>query len=80
MGAIWQLLRFHNNKAEFFLVQKGSDTLVIIETAAYGSSTTLHTATSDTAAVTSPDAALMILTGVAIADLTVSNGVISHVA
>jgi len=68
------------NKAEFFLVQKGSDTLVVIETAAYGSSTTLHTATGDAAAVTSPDAAVITLTGVNVADLTVSNGVISHVA
>lgn len=69
-----------NNKAEFFLVQKGSDTLVIVETANYGSESTLHTATSDTAAVTSPDAAVITLTGVNVADLTVSNGVISHVA
>jgi len=69
-----------NNKAEFFLVQKGSDTLVVVETAAFGSSTTLHTATGDTAAVTSPDAAVITLTGVNVADLTVNNGVISHVA
>ena len=68
------------NKAEFFLVQKGSNALVVIETQNYGSSTTLHTATSDTAAVTSPDAAVITLTGVNVADLTVSNGVISHVA
>lgn len=69
-----------NNKAEFFLVQKGSDTLVVVETAAFGSSTTLHTATGDTAAVTSPDAAVITLTGVNVADVTVNNGVISHVA
>lgn len=69
-----------NNKAEFFLVQKGSDTLVVLETANFGSSTTLHTATGDTAAVTSPDAAVITLTGVNVADLTVSNGVVSHVA
>ena len=69
-----------NNKAEFFLVQKGSNTLVIVETANYGSQSTLHTATSDTAAVTSPGAAVITLTGVNVADLTVSNGVISHVA
>ena len=70
-----------NNKAEFFLVQKGSDTLVVIETAAYGSSTTTHAASAtDTAPVVSPDAAVITLTGVSVADLTVSNGVISHVA
>lgn len=69
-----------NNKAEFFLVQKGSDTLVVLETANFGSSTTLHTATGDTAAVTSNDAAVITLTGVALADVTVNNGVISHVA
>lgn len=64
-----------NNKAEFFLVQKGADTLVVIETQNYGSSTT-----DTTVAVTSPDAAVITLTGVNVADLTVSNGVISHVA
>lgn len=71
-----------NNKAEFFLVQKGNDTLVVIETDNFGSSTTTHTATGDAALTTadSPNAAIITLTGVAIADLTVSNGVISHVA
>lgn len=69
-----------NNKSEFFLVQKGNDTLVILETNNFGSSTTLHTATGDAAAVTSPDAAVITLTGVNVADLTVNNGVISHVA
>lgn len=69
-----------NNKAEFFLVQKGSDTLVVIETANYGSSTTTHTATGDATPVNSPDAAVITLTGVNVADLTVNNGVISHVA
>lgn len=69
-----------NNKTEFFLVQKGSDTLVIIETAAYGSSSTTHTATGDATAVASPDAAVITLTGVAVTDLSVNNGVISHVA
>lgn len=69
-----------NNKLEFFLVQKGNDTLVIVETAAFGSSTTTHTATGDATAVASPDAAVITLTGVSVADLTVNNGVISHVA
>ena len=69
-----------NNKAEFFLVQKGNDTLVILETQNFGSSTVAHTATADTAAVTAPDANVITLTGVALADVTVANGVISHVA
>lgn len=69
-----------NNKSEFFLVQKGSDTLVVIETSVFGSSTTTHTATDD-AALTGADslnAAVITLTGVAVADLAVSNGVISY--
>jgi hypothetical protein len=65
---------------EFFLVQKGSDTLVVLETAGYGSRSTLRTATGDAAAVTSPDAAVITLTGVALADVAVNNGVIAHVA
>lgn len=67
-----------NNKAEFFLVQKGTDTLVVIETAAYGSASVTGTAAGAT--TLSPDAAVITLTGVNVADLTVSNGVISHVA
>ena len=70
-----------NNALEFFLVQKGANTLVVIETQAYGSSTTTHAASAtDTASVVSNDAAVITLTGVNVADLTVSNGVISHVA
>lgn len=69
-----------NNKSEFFLVQKGNDTLVILETDNFGSSTTTHTATGDATAVDSPNAAVITLTGVNVADLTVNNGVISHVA
>lgn len=64
-----------NNKVEFFLIQKGADVQVVIETAAYGS------ADADTAAASTADhAAVITLTGVNVADLTVSNGVISHVA
>lgn len=68
-----------NNKAEFFLVQKGNDTLVVIETKAFGSSTTEHTATGDAAAVLSPEAAVITLTGVTADHLAVNNGVISYV-
>ena len=68
----------NNSAAEFFLVQKGSDTLVVIETEVYGSASVTGTAAAAT--TLSPDAAVITLTGVAIADLTVSNGVISHVA
>lgn len=68
-----------NNKAEFFLVQKGNDTLVVIETKVFGSSTTEHTATGDAAAVLSPEAAVITLTGVTADHLAVNNGVISYV-
>lgn len=69
-----------NNKAEFFLVQKGNDALVVVETSVYGSSTVTHTATGDAVAVDSPAAAVITLTGVNVADLSVNGGVISHVA
>ena len=69
-----------NNKAEFFLVQKGNDTLVILESENYGSSTVQHTATTDTAAVTSTNAAVITLTGVSLDHLAVDKGVVSYVA
>ena len=64
-----------NNVSEFFLVQKGNDVQLVIETAAYGSSDAVTTAAS-----TTDHAAVITLTGVSVADLTVNNGVISHVA
>lgn len=68
----------NNSASEFFLVQKGSDTLVVLETAVYGSASVTGTAAGAT--TVSPDAAVITLTGVSVADLTVNNGVISHVA
>jgi len=64
-----------NNVSEFFLVQKGNDVQLVIETEAYGSSDAVTTAGS-----TADHAAVITLTGVTVADLTVNNGVISHVA
>ena len=68
-----------NNKAEFFLVQKGNDALVIVESEVYGSaSVNTHSTAGDNAAVESTNAAVITLTGVNVADLSVNNGVISH--
>lgn len=64
-----------NNKLEFFLVQKGSDVQLVVETEAYGSSDAVTTAASGT-----DHAAVITLTGVNVADLTVNNGIVSHVA
>lgn len=64
-----------NNKSEFFLIQKGDDVQLVIETAAYGSSDAVTTAAS-----TADHVAVITLTGISVADLTVSNGVVSHVA
>lgn len=67
-----------NNKLEFFLVQKDADVLVVVETAAYGSSTTTNTA-AGAGVVASPDAAVITLTGVTLDHVAVNNGVISYV-
>lgn len=71
-----------NNTSEFFLVQNGKDTLIVLETEKYGSSdVAVNAATGAVTAVSGTDhAAIITLTGVNVADLTVSNGVISHVA
>ena len=71
-----------NNKAEFFLVQQGKDTLVVLETANYGSSDVAKAADGSLVSngVTADHAAIITLTGVNVADLNVANGVISHVA
>ena len=72
----------NNNATEFFLVQNGKDTLVVLETTKYGSSDVAVNSTTGavTAVNTADHAAIITLTGVSVADLTVSNGVISHVA
>lgn len=67
----------NNNVSEFFLVQKGSDTLVVIETAAYGSASVTGTAAGAT--TLSPEAAVITLTGVTADHLSVANGVVSYV-
>lgn len=67
----------NNNVSEFFLVQKGADTLVVLETAAYGSASVTGTAAGATTA--SPDAAVITLTGVTLDHVSVANGVISYV-
>lgn len=71
-----------NNTSEFFLVQNGKDTLVVLETEKYGSSdVAVDASTGAVTAVSNTDhAAIITLTGVNVADLTVSNGVVSHVA
>jgi hypothetical protein len=73
----------NNNVSEFFLVQNGNDVQLVVETSVFGSSAAVTTAA--TGAVTTPGAtgdnvAVITLTGVTVADLTVANGVISHVA
>ena len=68
-----------NNTLEFFLVQGGKDLQIVLETANYGSADVKTNAT--TGAVTSSDhAAVITLTGVALADVTVNHGIVSHVA
>ena len=67
-----------SNKVEFFLVQGSTGVQVIAETNAFGNSTTTTDASGNVLAQN--DAAVITLTGVALADLTVNNGVISHVA
>lgn len=67
-----------SNKLEFFLVQGSAGVNVIVEGVAHANASTTIDASGNVTA--SPDAAVITLTGVSLADLTVSNGVISHVA
>ena len=69
-----------NNKLEFFLVKSGSDLQVVLETASYGSSDVTTNTAGAVTSVAGDHAAVITLTGVALADVTVNNGVISHVA
>lgn len=70
-----------NNTLEFFLVQAGKDLQVVLETANYGSSDVKTNATTGAVINNNDDhAAVITLTGVALADVTVNNGIISHVA
>ena len=67
-----------SNKLEFFLVQGASGVQVVAETNAFGNSTTTTDASGNV--LVHNDAAVITLTGVALADVSVQNGVISHVA
>ena len=70
-----------NNTLEFFLVQAGKDLQVVLETANYGSSDVKTNATTGAVINNNDDhAAVITLTGVALADVTVNHGIISHVA
>lgn len=61
----------NNGTLEYFLVQDGADAKLVIETAVFGSANTVLTG-----ADASPDAAVITLTGVSVADLQVANGVV----
>ena len=71
-----------NNKQEFFLVKSDAGVQVVLESANYGSSEVTPNATTGAITSTANDHVQVItLSGVAnIADVTVHNGVISHVA
>lgn len=72
-----------NNKLEFFLVKSDVGVNVVIESNLFGSSTVTADATTGaitTAAGATDAAAVITLTGVTLEQLTVNNGVISHVA
>ena len=61
---------------EVFFFQKGNDTYVVVEAKAYGSSTVTNFADMATPAST-PDAAVIMLTGVGIEKVSFANGVVS---
>ena len=70
-----------NNTLEFFLVQAGKDLQIVLETANYGSADVKTNATTGAVINSNDDhAAVITLTGVALADVTVNHGIISHVA
>ena len=70
-----------NNALEFFLVKSGANLQIVLETENYGSSDVKTNATTGAVINNNDDhAAVITLTGVALADVTVNNGIISHVA
>lgn len=71
----------NNNSAEFFLIQGKNGVQVVIESTVAGSTnaTTAADGTVTTTGGATDTTAVITLTGVNVADLTVSNGVISHV-
>ena len=80
MGAIWQLLRFHNNKAEFFLVKSDAGVQVVVESTVAGTTNAVTNATTGIVTTTGTDTVSVItLTGVSIDHVSVANGVISYV-
>ena len=68
-----------NNTLEFFLVSTSTGVQVVLETQKYASAELTASATTGVAAA-ADNATVITLTGVTAADLTVNNGVISHVA
>ena len=70
-----------NNKLEFFLVQQGKDTLVVLETTKYGSSDVAKASdgTLVSNSATADHAAIITLTGVTADHVAVNNGVVSYV-
>lgn len=69
----------NNNALEFFLINSESGVQVVIETAVFGSADIKANATTGIIEA-SNNAAVITLTGVSADELTVNNGVISHVA
>lgn len=69
----------NNNALEFFLINSESGVQVVIETAVFGSADIKADATTGIIEA-SNNAAVITLTGVSADELTVNNGVISHVA
>lgn len=65
----------NNSAKEVFFIQSGANVNVVVETAEYGSST----AAANLATSATDNVAVITLAGVSAADLTFSNGVISHV-
>lgn len=66
-----------SNKLEYFLVQGSAGVQVVVEGVEYANVSTTVDASGNVTA--SPDAAVITLTGVSLADIAVNNGVITHV-
>ncbi|KAF1309875.1 hypothetical protein BLX42_17020 [Pseudomonas sp. SG-MS2] len=66
-----------SNKLEFFLVQGSAGVQVVVEGVEYANASTTVDASGNVTA--SPEASVITLTGVSLADIAVNNGVITHV-
>lgn len=75
-GATGAITGGNDSVKEVFFFQKGNDTYVVLETKAYGSSTITNFSDVATPAST-PDAAVIKLTGVGIEKVSFANGVVS---